>query len=350
MSRITVINLPATVEEAESETVLEASLVAGLPFPHGCRAGDCRACESRLVSGRLRVQTDSGECVLDGDGQVVLACRAHAVGDVTIEWLGEADEALPPVRRLSAVVEAVDRVATDVVRLRARATGRPLFFLPGQYVELEPARRLGARAYSIASTPDEQLLEFHVRELPGGKASTHIATQLRSGDTVRLKGPYGNAWLRHDERPLLAIAGGTGLAPLRSIVVSALHCNPSRRVELYHGVRDEPYLYGQEEFDRLGGEHPGLRHVPVLAEPVGPTRRRIGLVHAAVLADHDDLSPFTVYIAGPPAMVEAATRDVVAHGAQPDRVHTDPFLPYTAHEAPWRRLTAWLRGGGRKGA
>src|SRR5436309_3440674 len=80
-------------------------------------------------------------------------------------------------------------------------------------------------------------LEFHIRRVPEGVVSSHVADAVQRGDTLELQGPYGSACLRdHDERPLLLVAGGTGLAPMKSILLAALALPHPRPIALYHGV------------------------------------------------------------------------------------------------------------------
>src|SRR3546814_5388265 len=100
----------------------------------------------------------------------------------------------------------------------------------------------------MASMPGEEVLEFHIRLIPGGRVSTHIADSLKVGDSAQIEGPYGSAHLRpDDDGPLVLIAGSSGLAPAKSLARTALLRQPERRVHLYFGVRDEGHVYRPEE-------------------------------------------------------------------------------------------------------
>jgi naphthalene 1,2-dioxygenase ferredoxin reductase component len=340
--RVTIVNQPAVVL-TRRETILSAALDAGIPYPHDCRTGTCGTCKSRLLQGRVDMLPHAPEALDEGEAAagLILACRALASTDAAVEWLGEAPAALPPVRQIKARVSQIDRVAPEVTRLRLQVVDQPLFFAAGQYADLSFARH-PPRAFSMANPPNNPVLEFHIRHLDG-VASGYVARKLKIGERVRLKGPYGNAYLRPQRRPLLAIAGGVGLAPIRAIVLTALAHDPRRPIHLYLGARDEADLYGHEEFSALAARHPHFRFVPVLSAPNAPTRRRTGLVHEAVAADFASLEEHTVHVAGPPPMVEAAKRLALQRGAAPGAIHADAFLPRApaAEESTlWRAVIA----------
>jgi CDP-4-dehydro-6-deoxyglucose reductase/ferredoxin-NAD(P)+ reductase (naphthalene dioxygenase ferredoxin-specific) len=257
---------------------------------------------------------------------LILACRARARTDIVVEWLGEADDERPPVRTIKAQVTEITRVAPEVTRLRLQVLGQPLFFAAGQYADLSFARR-PPRAFSMANPPSELILEFHIRHL-NGVASGYVTGRLKVGDRVRVKGPYGNAYLRPREQPLLAIAGGVGLAPLRSIVLTALGQDADASLHLYVGVRDEADLYGSDELSALAARHAHFHFVPVLSAPSGPTPHRTGMVHEAVAADFARLDDHVVHIAGPPTMVDAARALALQRGAAPKAILSDPFQPH----------------------
>jgi naphthalene 1,2-dioxygenase ferredoxin reductase component len=345
--RVTIVNHPAVVLTGR-ETILAAALDAGVPYPHDCRTGTCGTCKSRLLRGRVDLLPHAPDALDESEAAagLILACRALASTDAAVEWLGESDHTLPPVRQLKATVCAIDRVAPEVTRLRLQALGQPLFFAAGQYADLGFARH-PPRAFSMANPPSDPVLEFHIRQLDG-VASGHVARRLKIGECVRVKGPYGNAHLRAERRPLLAIAGGVGLAPLRSIILTALARDAGLPVHLYWGVRDEPDLYGEQELSALASQHAVFHFVPVLSAPRGATGRRTGLVHEAVAADFAGLEDRVVHIAGPPPMVEKALAMALQRGAAPGVVHSDPFLPPAKEANGLLRAVFALRSGLRR--
>jgi CDP-4-dehydro-6-deoxyglucose reductase/ferredoxin-NAD(P)+ reductase (naphthalene dioxygenase ferredoxin-specific) len=322
-------------------TILEAALAQGVPYPHGCRSGNCGACKSVLESGEVELAPYSDYALTDAERAqgLILACRATPWSDAAVAWL-ETDEVVAhPIRHLACRVIGLEDLTHDIKRVRLEiVSGGPFDFSAGQYAALRVAS-LPARDFSMANRPDEPVLEFHVRHMTGGAASRYIVRSLALGETVRLEGPFGSAHLReHHTGPILAIAGGSGLAPIKSIVETALHRGARQPIHLYVGVRDERDLYLESHFDALAAAHPNLRVTPVLSEPQQRTSRRTGFVHEAVAADIRDLDGAKAYLAGPPVMVEAATAMLLARGVPRHDIHADAF--YT--EADKLKLNAGI--------
>jgi CDP-4-dehydro-6-deoxyglucose reductase/ferredoxin-NAD(P)+ reductase (naphthalene dioxygenase ferredoxin-specific) len=324
-------------------TVLEAALAAGIAFPHGCKSGNCGACKSRLFRGEIEM-TPYSEYALTAQERaegLILACRATAWEDCEIGWLDTDELVVHPRRRLTCRVSARDDVTHDIVRVRLEIlSGGPFTFSAGQYAALT-FDGLAPRDYSMANRPDRPELEFHIRRMagtnPGLNASAYAFDRLAPGERVAAEGPFGTAYLRElHTGPILAVAGGSGLAPIAAIVETALARGMAQPIHLYFGVRAERDLYMHDHFQDLAMRHANFHFVPVLSEPPGSTSYRTGLVGDAVAADFPDLDGCKVYAAGPPAMVEAVTATVIQAGARREDVRADAF--YT--EADKARLRA----------
>ncbi len=242
--------------------------------------------------------------------------------------------AAAPPRRLSCRVVGIEDATHDVHIVRLETVdGGPFGFSAGQYASVTFGA-LPPRDYSMANRPDQAGLEFHIRDMRDNGASGYVARQLRLGDTVRVEGPYGEAWLRRDHAgPILAIAGGSGLAPIKSIVETALAAGMRQDIGLYLGVRDEADVYLEEHFRALARSHRNLRFVPVLSDPAAPTGRRAGLVGDAVAADFADFAGFKAYLAGPPVMVCSVLKMFLSRGLGREDIHADPFYTETEKAA-----------------
>jgi len=329
----------APIEVAVGQTILEAALAAGVAYPHGCRSGNCGACKSRLDAGEIELSPYS-EFALSSEeraGGLILACRAVPWSDAAVAWL-EADEVVAhPLRRMVCRVAALDRLTHDIRRVRLEVvSGGPFAFSAGQYASLGFAG-LPPRDYSMANRPDEPVLEFHIRRMGPGSASAYAVERLRLGEAVTVEGPYGASWLRERHAgPIVAVAGGSGLAPIKSIVETALSLGLRQPIAVYFGARAERDLYLADDFAALARAHPNLSFTPVLSETGGPTRHRTGLVHEAVAADLADCDGMKAYLAGPPPMVEAATRLLERRGMRRQDIHADAF--YTEAEKAARQL------------
>lgn len=336
------------------ETVLDTALAHGVPFPFSCGTGDCGACKARVLHGEVS-HLDSAEGILGAAERAAgfaLACRCVPRGDVHLETLDDL-VALPAPRRQRAWVSAQSRRAGDVVVLRIRPR-RPVEFLPGQFFNLK-FDRLPARAYSVASLPGAAELEFHIRIVPGGKTSSHAARPDLVGSELQLDGPHGHGyWRRRHEGPIVAVAGGTGLAPMLSVAGAALGHDPGRRVHLYHVAREEADLYAEAELQALAERHPGLRVSCCLTRAAPPARGRLPRhyerVTESLRRDWPSLAGAKLYVAGPPRLVSAVAAVAREQSLGPRDLHTDPFSDAADHaldgplRATARRVLARLRG------
>lgn len=235
------------------------------------------------------------------------------------------------------VVALIDATADiRIVRL-AVIRGGAFRFAAGQYARVTFAGHK-PRDYSLASRPDDAQLEFHIRHRADGGAGHFVARTLRIGDGVWVEGPYGDAWLRRDRPgPIICVAGGSGLAPMKSIVETALAIRASQEITLYFGGRDENDIYFEEHFIELGRRHANFRYIAVVSEPQEPTGRRHATVVEALAADRAALGDgpgiaanATAYLAGPPAMVLAARATLLGLGLRAVDIHGDPFYPAQA--------------------
>jgi ferredoxin-NAD(P)+ reductase (naphthalene dioxygenase ferredoxin-specific) len=244
-----------------------------------------------------------------------------------VTWIDEDEKAiLHPQQRLTCRVVDLAPLTHDITRLRlAVETGGPFVFSAGQYAALRFAE-LPPRDYSMANRPDEALLEFHVRRMGAGSASAYVTEELQPGERVVVDGPFGSCHLRENRAgPILALAGGSGLAPIKSIVETALAQGRHQPIHLYYGARDERDIYLEEHFRALAAAQANFRYTPVLSEPRRPSTRRSGLLHEALAADFADLAGVKAYLAGPPAMVEATTELLEARGVPRHDIHADAF-------------------------
>jgi ferredoxin-NAD(P)+ reductase (naphthalene dioxygenase ferredoxin-specific) len=324
----------ATIAVGSETTVLEAALAAGIAYPHGCRSGRCGGCKSRLISGQVDLLRHTPFALTEEEKAqgLILACRAQPRTDCEVSWLG-SDTADHPLREERARVVSIENATHDIKVIRlALMAGGPLAFSAGQYAEITfPS--CPPRNYSMANQPGADLLEFHVRHVPGGAASTFAATALKVGDSIRVRGPFGAAHLRtRHAGPIIAVAGGSGLAPITSIVEAALTEGLRQPIRVYFGARSERDIYLEERFKALTLTHRNLSFITVLSDQTASTSRRTGLVTAAIGSDWPDVSGWKAYLAGPPPMVEAATELLLARGLRSDDLHADAFYT-TADQA-----------------
>ncbi len=324
----------------EGDTILDAGLREGVPFPYECRNGGCGKCKATLAYGSV----DYGACQADmltaeerRAGKLLLCC-ATPLGDVEVEYEPAAVPGAVPARVRTAIVESLEPLAHDVMRVFLRLEGdERIEFYAGQYINvlLDDGQK---RSFSFATAPQvADRIELHIRRIPGGRYTTHIFERMKPGDRVRFEGPLGSFFLREDsDKPVIFVAGATGFAPVKSMLEFAFRRGLKRRMILYWGVRRPEDLYLGDLARQWAREHENFSFVPVVSEPRPEDRwnGRTGLVHEAILADFPDLSGYQVYACGSAGMVEAAHPAFAAHGLQQDDCFSDAFRLSPGPRAP----------------
>jgi len=316
---------PVPVEAGD--TILASLLRAGVPFPFSCQAGNCGTCKCELVSGDV-LELEHSEHALAPEERakgIVLACRTQVWDDAVVRRIDAEELVLHPSRVMRCRVVELEDLTHDIkgVRLAVEAGG-PFLFSAGQYAQVEFAPGL-SRHYSMANTPQDAELVFHIRHMPGGRTSAYAAMQLKAGDKVKVSGPLGVAYLRDSHAgPALLVAGGSGLAPIQSILRTMLERGHAAPVSLYFGVRSERDLYHEALLKDLAARHKNFSYQVVLSEQKGAAGRSYGLVHQAIELP-PDTGAVMAYLAGPPVMVEAATALLASRGLAPRQIHADAF-------------------------
>jgi CDP-4-dehydro-6-deoxyglucose reductase, E3 len=325
---------------APDQSLLDAALGAGWNLPHSCKGGNCGSCRALLLGGEIYYP--NGRPLGLSDAEVaeglVLLCQARASSDLTIETFEVTTPDQTIIKRLPARIERALTLSHDVMGLYLRLPAAETFhFEAGQYIDimLPGGRR---RSFSIASPPhDSRLLELHVRKVAGGEFSARLFDEDTHSALLTVEGPLGQFVYREsrDAAPMLLIGGGTGIAPLLSILRHVLENGIDRDMTVYWGVRNERDLYAHailEDFaGRAAAARPAqpraarLHYVPVLSEPSPEWRGRRGWVHEAALQDIDDLDRYDVYAAGPPAMIEAVRHEFGRRGVAASRLFFDSF-------------------------
>lgn len=314
----------------DDETVLEAALRENLALPYGCRNGACGTCKGKVLSGTVDYGAHQAETLTDTEKArgLALFCTAKPTSDLVIEAkeIGATQDI--PVKTLPCRVEKMEKLAADVMALWLKLpSSERLQFLPGQYIDfmLKDGKR---RSFSLANAPEEDaLLELHIRHVPGGFFTDQVFGAMKVKDIVRINGPLGSFFLRESDKPIVFLAGGTGFAPIKSILSHAFHHGGSRQMALYWGAKSLADLYLAALPAQWQSEHDNFSFIPVLSEPGQQDQwsGRTGLVHRAVLADFADLSGYEVYACGAPPMIEAAKREFMANGLPEAAFYSDSF-------------------------
>lgn len=324
---VTIAGSGETFRVGAEESVLAAALAHNLNLAHDCKSGTCGTCRVRLVEGAISYREEPmGLLPEEAAAGYALACQARCVTDLVIEAEVQPALAAAPVRQ-RAIVRGIRRFSADVTHLTLEVPDLDGFsYLPGQHVSilLEDGR---PRSFSMASAPNGNRFDLHIRRIPGGLFTDSRLPGLAEGEGLDVELPLGSFFLRKaDFRPLLMVATGTGLAPIKSILESLMDdpdCPPSL---LYWGTRGPEGLYLHDDIAGWGARLPEFEYRPVLSRPGAGWEGRQGYVQDAVLSDIEDLSEYAIYLCGSPEMVAAAKGRFIEAGASLNHIYADSFL------------------------
>ncbi len=328
-----------TIETGES--ILQAALRQGISLPYGCRNGSCGACRGKILQGHIDYGRYDEATLTEQDklqGFALFCCASTLSENLVIEC-HEVDTLKDvKIRTMPCRVHKLDRVAPDVMVIYLKLpTNERLQFLPGQYIDilLKDGKR---RSFSLANAPqDDEFLQLHARNYPGGVFSEHVFTRMKEKDILRIEGPLGSFYLRevpNDETTLIFLASGTGFAPIKSILEHIFSMLPSheksRKILLYWGVRIKADLYLDDLVKKWISTYKNFSYIPVLSDPLPSDQwaGRVGLVHQAVLEDIPNLASYQIYACGSPLMVKAAYQDFTQLRSLPaTQFFSDAFIP-----------------------
>jgi len=314
----------------EGESILDAAMRQNIELPYGCRGGACASCAGYIVNGE--VYYDDEPIALDDDMQAnkqALFCIAKTRGDLEISI--EELESLAPleVKQFGCHVSSKDRLCHDVIALKISLDNNErLQYHAGQYIEfiLEDDKR---RAFSIANAPhNDDLIELHIRHVDGGLFTDFLFASMPENSSLQMQGPLGHFYLREDhQRPIIMMGGGTGFGPLKAMIEHIEHIAFNQPIHLFMGVRALRDLYMNDMAKQWMKNNENLIFTPVLSDPMDEDnwQGETGFVHQVVANQFSDLSPFDIYMSGPPPMVNAAVELFTQQGASKDNMFSDAF-------------------------
>lgn len=331
--KVTVSPFSHSFECEEGETILEGALRNSLLLKYGCKHGGCGTCKVKLVEGDVDEPGSSFALTsADRADDIVLACASVPVEDceidvepnnLTEEEFFSGDKS----RCYSTALASVELLTTDIARVRLDITDGPMPFVAGQFVNVEiPGTEL-VRTFSLANSPSQDgVVELIVKLYPDG-AFSRFLTAAAPGTPVRVFGPYGQLKVHLSHRPILMIAGGSGLAPLLSMLRDLAAKGCDRPVSLFFGARSEADLYIVDEIREIGAGIAEFEFYPVLSQSwTQDWPGETGMVTDAIRRWRAELA-HDVYMCGPPPMIDAAVPLLLDAGVRPRNVYFDAFTP-----------------------
>lgn len=259
-----------------------------------------------------------------------MACQVKVKGNLEIEVPDE----LFNIREFNTTIESITQWTHDILGLRLKLPpGETITFKAGQYVNFysKPYAKVKEsvfRAYSISSAPsDNQAIELIIRQVPEGLCSTYVHTMLQEGDPVTISGPYGEFRLHGEHRTLIMIAGGSGLAPIRSLVLDILEKALDLDMTFFFGAVTKRDLFDLDELYGLEARHPNFHFVPALSKPLPEDNweGEVGLITDVVGRHIGSGENKEAYLCGSPGMINACIQVLTKNGVTEDRIYYDKF-------------------------
>lgn len=324
-----------TVEVDGGSTVLSAALARGINLLHQCRSGSCGTCVGRLVSGTVTGLAGRASCLLPSEFEsgLRLACLSLPSGDTKWEFdYPSAELDGPAPVRVDAKVGGLRWLSDSVAELQLRLPkAGMLSFEAGQYVRLHVPGTEESRCVSMASPAQElPVMKFLVRHIEGGVLSSYLRDRCAPGQTVGVEGPFGSFVASPAARPRVLVAGGTGLAPVLSILDSLRLSGAARQpIQLFFGVARDADLFYLDELELREFWMPALRVRVSVDRPSGSAGGSPRPLHAgSVVSMLEGIEPEAgagAYLCGPPGMIEAASRRLEQAGFPRDQIITERF-------------------------
>ena len=325
----------------KNQSVLEAALAQGLDWPHDCKFGTCGTCKCKLIKGKIKPTSDysytlSKEELAD---DYFLACQSRLTMDCEIEVeLGNLTR-VPP-KTCNAIIKSSNMLTSDIMEVIIETEKEVEHSaLPGMWAELSSPELDRPRSYSFANAPKNENpkeFTFFIRKVPGGKFTEWLFNPKRNKeDCVTINGPFGSFYLRDKSTPIVCIAGGSGLAPIKSLLEGGVLDQIKRDVVFLFGARTQDDLYCVKELENIKNnwnKDYKFDFVPVLnMEPEGSDwKGGRGFVtdyfeNEYIKKNGLDISDWQGYLCGPPPMVDAGANLLMKYGIKSGEIFFDKF-------------------------
>ncbi|SFA99911.1 benzoate 1,2-dioxygenase electron transfer component BenC [Azotobacter beijerinckii] len=316
------------IEVDGGETVADAAYRQGINIPLDCRDGACGACKCFAEAGRYDLGDNYIEDALNEEEKaqgLVLTCQMRLESDCVLRIPASSEVCKTEQASYEAVISDVRALSPSVIGLSIKgASLTKLSFLPGQYVNLKVPGTDQTRAYSFSSLPHDGEVSFLIRNVPGGLMSGYLSRQAKAGDAMTLTGPLGSFYLREIRRPLLMLAGGTGLAPFTAMLEKIAASGSDHPVHLIYGVTHDADLVEMDKLEEFAVRLPNFSFTACVASPESSYPHK-GYVTQHIAPGHLNEGEVDIYLCGPPPMVEAVNTFLREQGIQPANFHYEKF-------------------------
>ncbi|MCT8163400.1 MULTISPECIES: benzoate 1,2-dioxygenase electron transfer component BenC [unclassified Pseudomonas] len=316
------------IEATGFETVADAAYRQGINIPLDCRDGACGTCKCKAESGRYELGDNFIDDALSEDEIAegyVLTCQMRAESDCVVRIPASSQVCKTEQASFEAAISEVRQLSDSTIALSIKGDAlNKLAFLPGQYVNLQVPGSDQSRAYSFSTLQKGGEVSFLIRNVPGGLMSRFLATQAKAGERVSLTGPLGSFYLRPIQRPLLLLAGGTGLAPFTAMLERIAEQGSAHPLHLIYGVTNDFDLVEMDRLEALAARIPNFTFSACVANPDSQYPQK-GYVTQHIAPGHLNDGDVDVYLCGPPPMVEAVSQYIREQGLTPANFYYEKF-------------------------
>ncbi|MGG4679106.1 MULTISPECIES: FAD-binding oxidoreductase [Providencia] len=311
---------PANITYKSESNLLEDALSQAIPLEYSCKTGDCETCKAEVISGA--VLNEHGQTIHKGN---ILTCQSKALTDTTLKANYYPELTEIKIQTLPCKIASIQQVTNDIIILTLRLPPTANFeYLSGQYIDLS-FKNL-KRSYSIANTKaSSNELELHIRKVPAGQMSDLLFNQFKENQLMRIEGPKGTFFAHKNEKPLILLATGTGIAPIKAIVEQLIHENDPREIYIYWGMQYEYELYC-ENIKQYASKYDHISFHPVLSRDNNWQGHK-GYVQHAVITDFNSLTGVEIYACGSLQMIQQAKELFTEHGLPSNAFYSDAFTP-----------------------
>ncbi|MCK0769553.1 MULTISPECIES: benzoate 1,2-dioxygenase electron transfer component BenC [Chromohalobacter] len=319
------------------ETVLDAAYRQKINLPMDCSDGVCGTCKGHCEQGAFDMGDDYLEEALSEEEEAegkVLTCQMVPSSDCVIQVPVASTLCKTQVGEITGQMACVESLSEDSIELMIDMDeDAELAFLPGQYINIQVPGSEETRSYSFSSCPGDKRVSFLIRNVPDGLMSGYLTRTAQSGDPLTLTGPLGSFYLRDVKRPVLMLAGGTGLAPLLSMLKVLEEKGCDQPVHMIYGVSRDDHLVKLDELDAYVQQLPHFSYTTVVADEASEHPHKGYVTHhmdAEILHDGN----VDVYLCGPPPMVDAVLKHFREQDIMPASFYYEKFTPnQTSEEA-----------------
>lgn len=321
------------IDANPSETVADAAYRQGINIPLDCRDGACGTCKCFAEAGRYDLGQDYIEDALSEEEAAqgyVLTCQMRAESDCVVRVPASSDVCKTQQASFEASISAVRQLSDSTISLSIKGESlSKLAFLPGQYVNLKVPGSEQTRAYSFSSLQKDGEVSFLIRNVPGGLMSSFLTGLAKAGDSMSLTGPLGSFYLRDIRRPLLLLAGGTGLAPFTAMLEKIAEEGSEHPLHLIYGVTNDFDLVEMDTLEDFAARIPNFTYSACVANPESSYPQK-GYVTQHIEPRHLNDGDVDVYLCGPPPMVEAVSQYIREQGISPANFYYEKFAASAA--------------------